>query len=80
MLTGAQIAEAFGRLLGARVVNVTPPPLWWVVEMDELAGWPSDGLRALWDCYDGCNSPLGFAGETIHAALNERGDGAYCAI
>lgn len=74
------LVEAFAQLIGVRVVDVTPPPAWWLHEMAVLRDLPTEFVRLLWDCYDGCNSPLGFAGETIHATLNERGDGAYCAV
>lgn len=85
MLTSTQLAEAFAALLtkhcGVQVIDVTPPPpVWWTAECDALRELPLDFLRVLWDLYDGCNSPLGFSGETIHAVLNERGDGAYCAV
>lgn len=82
-MTGREIAEAFGKLLSAhrlQVLDVTPLPAWWVAECDALRELPTDFLRVLWDLYDGCNAPLGFGGETIHAVLNERGDGAYCAV
>jgi len=83
-MTGREIAEAFAALLskhtGVRVIDVTPAPQWWVAECDALRELPTDFLRVLWDLYDGCNAPLGFGGETIHAVLNERGDGAYCAV
>lgn len=38
------------------------------------------GMRKLWDAYDGGNAPEGFQGEDIHAELNRRGDGRYCAV
>lgn len=37
-------------------------------------------LRALWDLYDGIEDPKGIAAEAVHAELNQRGDGSYCAI
>lgn len=41
---------------------------------------PIDQLKALWDRYDGCNAPDGYDGEDIHAVLNMRGEGRYCAV
>lgn len=75
-MTGSGLARAFAQLLD----DAQRYPMWWRREMAELRTWPTDLVRVLWDLYDGSNSPLGFAGETIHAALNERGDGAYCAV
>lgn len=49
-------------------------------ELWRLAELPLATVKALWDQYDGCNSPGGFAGETIHATLNLRGHGDYCAV
>jgi hypothetical protein len=37
-------------------------------------------LRALWDLYDGTNEPDGYDGRDIHAELNRRGMGSYCAV
>lgn len=37
-------------------------------------------LKRLWDEYDGANAPGGYAGEDIHAELNRRGLGRYCAV
>jgi hypothetical protein len=37
-------------------------------------------VKALWDQYDGTNNPFGYEGEEIHAELNRRGEGAYCAV
>lgn len=78
----ADIADLFVQLLGGYVRGqlAPPEPQWWVDEMKLLGTMNAEMLRALWDCYDGCNSPLGFAGETIHAALNLHGDGEYCAV
>lgn len=39
-----------------------------------------DALKALWDAYDGINMPDGYSGEEIHAELNRRGHGLYCAV
>lgn len=77
-MNGIQLAEAFATLLSDQRRNRLPE--WWVEETRKLREMPTEMIRLLWDLYDGCNSPLGFAGETIHAVLNERGDGAYCAV
>lgn len=37
-------------------------------------------VKSLWDEYDGCNTPGGVSGESIHLNLNQRGHGYYCAI
>lgn len=37
-------------------------------------------VKRLWDQYNGSNAPLGYDGETIHAELNRRGEGLYCAV
>lgn len=82
-MTTTDLVDAFAALLSKHrgIERLRPaPPAWWMRDMEQLRSMPVEMLRALWDCYDGCNSPLGFGGETIHAALNERGDGGYCAI
>jgi hypothetical protein len=43
-------------------------------------GFDDAGMRRLWDAYDGANHPMGYSGEDIHAELNRRGDGTYCAV
>lgn len=76
--TVSVVALAFAQLLAQQ--RRDPLPVWWVREVAQLREMPIEMLRLLWDLYDGCNAPLGFAGETIHAVLNELGDGAYCAV
>lgn len=82
MLSGTELAGAFAKLL--RPHWRPPAPYeqqpWYLAEMADLRAAPLEYLRALWDCYDGTNCPLGYAGECVHAVLNERGDGAYCAV
>lgn len=52
----------------------------WNERMAPLRSMTIPELRALWDSFDG-NS---FCGEHdcvhVHAALNEKGDGEYCAV
>lgn len=40
----------------------------------------TSAVKRLWDQYDGSNAPIGYDGETIHAELNRRGEGRYCAV
>lgn len=49
-------------------------------EIRTLTNMSGDALKALWDRYDGTNAPDGHAGEDIHAALNMKGFGVYCAV
>ena len=38
-------------------------------------------LKVLWDRYDGVNTAdPEISGEAVHLVLNERGEGAYCAV
>jgi hypothetical protein len=39
-----------------------------------------DQLKSMWDCWDGITPVDGIWGETIHAELNRRGEGKYCAV
>jgi hypothetical protein len=39
-----------------------------------------DYLRELWDRCDGANEPDGYDCNNIHAELNRRGLGGYCAV
>ncbi len=55
-------------------------PEWLYQDIWNLRGVPLDELKALWDEYDGGNSPGGFSGEAIHMVLNARGYGDYCTI
>lgn len=48
--------------------------------MMSLETMTDDELKRLWDLYDGENAPDGWSGEAIHAELNVRGLGSYCAI
>ena len=69
------LAELFAELIGSR-----RPPNPWAAELRQLEAFSDDDLKALWDQYDGCNSPGGFSDVAIHTALNLRGLGAYCAV
>jgi hypothetical protein len=51
-----------------------------ILEREALQAKPIEEVKALWDEYDGCNSPGGFSGENIHLVLNLRGEGHYCAV
>jgi hypothetical protein len=55
-------------------------PDWMYDDLYRLGGMTRDEVRALWDQYDGCNSPGGISGEAMHAHLNALGDGEYCAV
>jgi hypothetical protein len=46
----------------------------------QLRKLPIARLKELWDLYDGTNAPHGYSGEDIHAELNRRGEGEYCAV
>lgn len=72
------VAIAFARMIeeGRRIAAAAR---WWR-EHPALAEMAVDELKALWDAYDGSNSPGGFEGEDIHLALNLRGEGSYCAV
>lgn len=42
---------------------------------------PTDELKRLWDGYDGAEvGDRNTSGEAVHAVLNERGEGEYCAV
>ena len=52
----------------------------WDDAMRELRGMSVEQLRALWDSF-GDDSFCGkYDCVHVHAALNEKGDGAYCAV
>lgn len=51
-----------------------------IIQREGLAKLSVEQLKALWDQYDGINSPGGFWGEEIHRELNQRGAGDYCAV
>jgi hypothetical protein len=50
------------------------------LEGQALSKMSVEHVKRLWDEYDGCNSPEGISGESIHLELNKRGEGAYCAV
>lgn len=48
--------------------------------LDRARKLTTDQLKAAWDRYDGIDQPGDPSGEHIHLVLNERGEGAYCAV
>lgn len=75
------LAEAFAGLLrNHSAVQVLRERTPYDDEIDQCVALGVPMLRALWDCYDGCNAPLGFSDVAIHTALNLLGDGEYCAV
>jgi hypothetical protein len=49
-------------------------------ETDRFAPLSTDTLKDMWDRWDAMNDVDGFSGEDIHAELNRRGEGQYCAV
>lgn len=45
-----------------------------------FASIPTATLKAMWDRWDAMNDVDGLSGEDIHAELNRRGEGQYCAV
>jgi hypothetical protein len=55
--------------------------LWNKIVQDEKAKKLSvEQLKEMWDRWDGITPVDGVWGETIHAELNKRGEGRYCAV
>lgn len=55
----------------------------WYRGLDHARTLSTERLKELWDCYDGGDFSIpdeALSGETIHFVLNERGEGAYCAV
>jgi hypothetical protein len=80
----SELAKSFEEMiaLGQQIARENELRRKWAAELAQLvfAQFDDAQMRALWDQYDGCNSPSGFCGEDIHAELNRRGDGGYCAV
>lgn len=55
-------------------------PQWLYDDLSRLSRMTKDQALALWDQYDGSNSPNGISGEAIHHHLNAIGEGSYCAV
>lgn len=80
------LAELFAAMTqeGLRIAERQKLERQWAEDRARIAAMfatkTDEDMRQLWDAYDGCNAPNGFAGEDIHAELNRRGYGDYCAV
>ena len=81
------IGERFAKLVRQSRSNVVlrPQPTWTDTELPGLTkarALDVATLRCLWDSFDGVcgTSDPDISIEAVHYVLNEKGDGAYCAV
>lgn len=73
--------DDIGLMFAALLAAPRPTPVYTPSGLDKCRTLATDQIKALWDSYDGAvTADPEISGEAVHMVLNERGEGAYCAV